>query len=318
MVSSNSFITPTASTTLGTARIEINEALFALLQNFYGTARPTSTNINYEGSATNPPNGMLYVDATTGALYKVDSTFTKNSTLGQNLSRYGIGYRIEKDLSHAMVNIGTYEIGELFSTTYTGASEGNARVYMKYSNSSPYIVDIGIPAADTVSSTVLKDLAVTEAKLATSAVSDGKMATGGNIKFDTSGRLTIGNSSLNSNNQLTVYGSYNTAYANASTQTLTDASTINWNLFLGQVATITLTGTGRTMAAPTNMRVGTYILHVIQDATGNKTITSWNSVFKWPAGVTPTLTTTGSARDMFSFVSDGTNMYGSMLPDVRS
>jgi len=315
MVSSNTFITPTASTALGTARIEINEALFALLQNFYGTARPTSTNINYEGDATTPPNGMLYVDAATGALYKVDSTFNKNGTVGQNLSRYGIGYRIEKDLAHASANIGTYEIGEFFSTTYTGAATGNARVYMKYSNSSPYIVDVGAPAADTVSSTVIQDSAVTEAKLASSAVSDGKIATGGKVKFDTSGRVTIGNSTLNSNNQFTVYNSYNTAYANASNQTLTDAATINWDLFLGQVATVTLGG-NRTMAAPTNMRIGTYILHVIQDGAGSRTLT-WNSVFKWPAGVAPTLTTTASRRDMFSFVSDGTNMYGSMLPDVR-
>lgn len=64
------------------------------------------------------------------------------------------------------------------------------------------------------------------------------------------------------------------------------------------------------------MRIGTYILHVIQDGAGSRTLT-WNSVFKWPAGVAPTLTTTASRRDMFSFVSDGTNMYGSMLPDVR-
>ena len=74
---------------------------------------------------------------------------------------------------------------------------------------------------------------------------------------------------------------------------------------------------GRTMGAPTNLKVGTYILHVVQDSGGSKTITTWNSVFKWPAGVAPTLTTTANARDLFSFVSDGTNLYGSFLPDVK-
>ena len=99
--------------------------------------------------------------------------------------------------------------------------------------------------------------------------------------------------------------------------TLSDGATINWDASLGQIATVTITATGRTMAAPTNLRVGTYILHVVQDAGGSKTITTWNSVFKWPGGVAPILTTTASARDLFSFICDGTNLYGSFLPDVK-
>lgn len=103
--------------------------------------------------------------------------------------------------------------------------------------------------------------------------------------------------------------------ANAVSQTLSDGATINWNTASGRVATVTIAG-NRTMAAPTNLKVGTYILSVIQDATGSRTLT-WNAVFKWPGGVAPTLTTTGSARDVFSFFSDGTNMYGSMsIPDA--
>jgi hypothetical protein len=31
-------------------------------------------------------------------------------------------------------------------------------------------------------------------------------------------------------------------------------------------------------------------------------------VFKWAGGTAPTLTTTASAKDVFTFVSDGTNM----------
>jgi len=106
-----------------------------------------------------------------------------------------------------------------------------------------------------------------------------------------------------------------TTNANVSNQTLTDGVTINWDVSLGAVATVTLGG-DRTIAAPTNLKVGTYLLHVIQDATGSRTLT-WNAVFKWPAAVAPTLTTTGSRRDIISFVCDGTNLYGSFLPDVR-
>jgi hypothetical protein len=103
--------------------------------------------------------------------------------------------------------------------------------------------------------------------------------------------------------------------SNALSQTLTDGTTINWDVSLGRVATVTLGG-NRTMAAPTNLKVGTYILYVVQDGTGSRTLT-WNSAFKWTAAVAPPLTTTANARDIFSFVSDGTNLYGSFIPDVR-
>jgi hypothetical protein len=112
----------------------------------------------------------------------------------------------------------------------------------------------------------------------------------------------------------TITGTINMQAAIAN-YSLTDGANIDWNLNTGQVATVTLGG-NRTMNAPTNLRVGTFILHVIQDATGSRTIT-WNAVFKWPAAVAPTLTTTGSRRDIISFVCDGTNLYGSFLPDVR-
>ena len=91
--------------------------------------------------------------------------------------------------------------------------------------------------------------------------------------------------------------------------TLSDGATINWDTDANQVCKVTLGG-NRTMAAPTNQRDGnTYILRVIQDGTGSRTIT-WNSVFKWPGGTAPTLSTGAGAIDIITFVSDGTNMYG--------
>lgn len=118
-----------------------------------------------------------------------------------------------------------------------------------------------------------------------------------------------------SNGSLKYGGVIDNASANVLSQTLTDSATINWDGSLGVIATVTLAG-NRTMAAPSNLKVGTYILHVIQDATGSRTIT-WNSVFKWSGGSAPVLSTTGARRDVFSFVSDGTNLYGSFMQDVR-
>lgn len=113
----------------------------------------------------------------------------------------------------------------------------------------------------------------------------------------------------------TFTGTVSVAQANVLNQTLTDGATISWNTASGQVATVTI-GASRTMGAPSNLKVGTYILHVIQGGSGSYGIT-WNSVFKWPAGVAPVLSTTVGARDVFSFISDGTNLYGSYLTDVK-
>ena len=89
---------------------------------------------------------------------------------------------------------------------------------------------------------------------------------------------------------------------------LTDATNVDWNTALGQVATFTFVSNSRTMNAPTNLvNGGFYALEVIQ-STGNMTLT-WNSAFKWPGGVAPTLSTAAGARDFFIFRSDGTNLY---------
>lgn len=99
-----------------------------------------------------------------------------------------------------------------------------------------------------------------------------------------------------------------TATQNFNATTLTDASTVSWDASANQVTSVTLGG-NRTFGAPTNQKDGAvYVLIVIQDGTGSRTIT-WNAVFKWVNGTAPTLTTTASARDIFVFVSNGTNLY---------
>ena len=105
----------------------------------------------------------------------------------------------------------------------------------------------------------------------------------------------------------------NPSYTN---QTLAYASTINWNVDSGTVASVVLTGSP-TMAAPSNLKPGaTYVLRVIQDSSGNKNIT-WNSAFKWPSGVTPVLSTAANSIDLFTFFSpDGITLIGSYLRGI--
>ena len=99
-----------------------------------------------------------------------------------------------------------------------------------------------------------------------------------------------------------------TAQQNFNNTTLTFDATQDWALTANQVATLTLTG-NTTFDAPTQMVDGAfYSLIIIQDGTGSRTA-SWNGVFKWAAATAPTLTTTASAKDIFVWRSDGTNMY---------
>lgn len=97
-------------------------------------------------------------------------------------------------------------------------------------------------------------------------------------------------------------------------QVLVDGATVPWNLNLGD-AEVTIVG-NRTMAAPSNLQVGTFRLRVIQGAGGSHTL-SWNAVFKWAGGVAPTLTTTAAHADLITLWCDGTNLYGVASLDVQ-
>jgi len=83
--------------------------------------------------------------------------------------------------------------------------------------------------------------------------------------------------------------------------TLTDAATIAWDMSTGFDFIVTLGG-NRIMGAPTNTKVGQKgRLIIAQDGTGGRTISSWNGVYDFSAGVAPTLTTTASAINVLYY-----------------
>jgi hypothetical protein len=131
--------------------------------------------------------------------------------------------------------------------------------------------------------------------------------------FGVTGRASVSTNLFVGGN--TTLNGTTTDKSNALSQTLTDGATINWDTSLGRVATVTLGG-ARAMAAATNQKVGTYILRVVQDGSGNRTLT-WNGNYKWTAQTAPVLSTAIGAVDIITFFSDGTKMYGSYLPDMR-
>ena len=88
------------------------------------------------------------------------------------------------------------------------------------------------------------------------------------------------------------------------------STAITLNLANGTVQIITLTGNA-TITMPTAVSGKSFILFLKQDATGSRTVT-WTTV-KWPSGTAPTITSTASKQDIYSFFSDGTNWYGTTV-----
>ena len=88
------------------------------------------------------------------------------------------------------------------------------------------------------------------------------------------------------------------------------STAITLNLANGTVQIITLTGNA-TITMPTAVSGKSFILFLKQDATGSRTVT-WTTV-KWPGGTAPTITSTASKQDIYSFFSDGTNWYGTTV-----
>ncbi len=266
-----------------------------------------------------PVDKQLYVNNNTGAQYIYDAAntrWTTNTFVSNVVSAfYGSVYDsanaayLASNASYLLANLAFDTANNALPNVSNAVFNGNLRVTgnLLIGTNTVTIRDNHIISAEYFRMNTANHMVV---------IPDGNrvnaLHTLANSAFDTanniaSGSLTIRNIALS--------GTINPGTVNVQSQVLTDGSTINWDISQGVVATVTLGGS-RTMAAPTNLKVGTFMLHVIQDGSGNRTIT-WNSVFKWPAGITPTLTATANRRDMFSFVCDGTNLYGSFIPDVR-
>jgi hypothetical protein len=142
----------------------------------------------------------------------------------------------------------------------------------------------------------------------------------------TSGTITLQATAIAGTNTLTlpaVTGTLITSSAPAITNpTITDyietyynigtvTTTASPTLSNGTVQTLTLTAsTTCTVTMPTATAGKSFLLLVRQAAsTGNGAIT-WSTV-KWGTAGTPTVTATAGKMDIFTFVADGTNWYGS-------
>ena len=255
------------------------------------TGTGTVTSVGSSNGISGGPitsSGTLYILANTGLVSNTTGLFVNASyinTISSNLAYYVI----------ANTGVVSNATGVYVNASYINTISANNSTYLNSQPASYYT------NATNITTGTLPYAQIPANVINTTAA------------FTITGVYTY-NANLTVNATSKVIGTIDIASANVLNQTLTDGATVSWDASLGQIATITLGG-NRTIANPTNLKVGTYILHVIQDNVGSRTVT-WGSSYKWPAGVAPTLTTTISARDVMSFVSDGTNLYGTYINNV--
>ena len=126
------------------------------------------------------------------------------------------------------------------------------------------------------------------------------------------GNITLGNTTVSLGGTATSVGNLtlvNTTVTNytETPYTANSSTAITLALTNGTFQIITLTGNA-TITMPTAAAGKSFVIMLKQDGTGSRTVT-WSTVV-WPGGTAPTITSTASKQDIYSFFSDGTSWYG--------
>ena len=122
-------------------------------------------------------------------------------------------------------------------------------------------------------------------------------------QLDVSGIVNIGGIT-NLNGGLFVKGIIDGQAKKATNATTAETVTNHTQNKITTMTKLTLAGS-RTMAAPTNGSTGQFAsILVIQDGSGSRTLT-WNAVYEFASDTAPTLTTTASLGDLFTFRYNG-------------
>lgn len=132
----------------------------------------------------------------------------------------------------------------------------------------------------------------------------------GNLTTTLTGDLTINAGVATVGTRIAVVNSAQeyTAAHNFNATTLTSGASIAWDLSANQVARLVLSTNG-TMADASNKVDGSVYILLVTQGTGSNTL-AWNATYKWPGGTAPTLTTGSAKSDIFTFISNGTSLFG--------
>jgi len=119
-------------------------------------------------------------------------------------------------------------------------------------------------------------------------------------------RASVGTTSLDSSASLHIVGQYYSRMYDDGTFSASTCS-VDWSSGNEHKAILS---TASTISFANPVTGGRYVLLLKQDSTGSRTMT-WPAAVLWPnGGGAPTLSTTGSKTDLFTFFYDGTNYFG--------
>jgi hypothetical protein len=134
----------------------------------------------------------------------------------------------------------------------------------------------------------------------------------GNFTTTLTGDLTISTGSATVGTRVAVLNTaqqYSRAHNFAATALTITSSTVPWDLSQNQVATLAVT-TSATMNAPSNQQAGATYLLIATQRTSSSAVLGWNANYKWPNATAPTLSVGSGNTDIFTFVSNGTSLFG--------
>lgn len=92
-----------------------------------------------------------------------------------------------------------------------------------------------------------------------------------------------------------------------------DGATVTFDMAASNIHTVVLGG-NRTLAVSNTSTGQSFIIRLVQDGTGTRTVT-WFAGISWAAATAPTLTTTLNKTDVFGFICTGANTYDGFIVD---
>lgn len=125
-------------------------------------------------------------------------------------------------------------------------------------------------------------------------------ASGGLNQAEVDARVTVGVNNRVTADQVALFARRNPT----SIHTLTfNARGVAPDFDNGLMQRMTLTGNLAAFNNPTNVQTGdVFVIELVQDGTGSRTVTSWGSNINWPGGTAPTLSTDANARDIITLL----------------
>ena len=258
---------------------------------------------------SNAINSQHYVDGSIDTAHIADLQVTTGKIAADAITGAKIADDAVDSEHYVDLSIDTAHIGNLQVTTGKIANLG---------------VETGKINNLAVETGKIANLAVTTGKIADDAVTDAKLAHAITVVTSLTAPLIEGTTSIQTplieytdgDDAIAIADGGGVTLSQAATfskavktplKSNSDGATVTFDLNEANTHTVTL-GDNRTLAISNETAGQKFIINLVQDGTGSRTVT-WFSTIKWAGGSAPTLTTTANKADSFGFLCTGTDAY---------